>query len=299
MVATVKNSRMELPLPAKKHRWNTERNCWEVHHSIVEPNPNNPREKLGDDKGRLKSLMDSIQSEDHGRIHLPISGYARGNKFHVIEGHRRYFACKHIIVELKKINPEADISLYEWLPVAVESPPDELSVAIRMHTSNSLKEDWEFKYDLANSKLIFDLYQQKHPEVRIETLPEDLAHALGWSVTKFRAMVAIAQSPVLTESVNEYKSCKYKGWLHLVQVAKILKEKYRLLMEELTGVDHENDFEFDEAVYRLLVNKIRYYVGATGSNRDKVKKAQPGSLIERCTRRSVAATSRSSGCGTG
>jgi hypothetical protein len=151
-----------------------------------------------------------------------------------------------------------------------------------MQSSDSLKEQWTFKGRLQHAKNMFEAYRRKYPTTKIEDLPTDLADALGWQKGKLVAFIAIAESPILTASVEEYPSCTYKGWLHLLQVAKVLKAKYQMLMEELTGVDHTKESEYDEAVYKLLVNKIKYYVGATGANREKVKKAQPGSLIERC-----------------
>jgi hypothetical protein len=89
-------------------------------------------------------------------------------------------------------------------------------------------------------------------------------------------MIAVSQSPVLTKAVDSYDSCTYKTWQHVVKVAKVLKKNHPVLIEELTGVKRGNRTEFGEAVYKLLIEKIRYYVGEGGS------RAQPGAIIERC-----------------
>src|SRR5258708_2618516 len=99
-MANVENARTALAIPKDKYRWNQERNCWEINISVMEPDPNNPRENLGNDKKKLKSIMESIRSEDYGGVHLPVSGYIIDGKFRLIEGHRRLFACVNIVAEL-------------------------------------------------------------------------------------------------------------------------------------------------------------------------------------------------------
>jgi hypothetical protein len=274
---------MNLDLPKDTYRWNADRGRYEIHYTVFVPDKNNPRDKLGNEPAKLRKLMGSIKSDQCGGIHLSISGYIENDKFHIIEGHRRYFASKAIIEQSKAGNTDDDTTQFEWLPVSIEKPQEELDVLVRMQSSDSLKEKWTFKKSLDHARKIFEVYRKKHgKKIDVEEVPEDLAAAMGWNIDKLKAMIHISQSPTLTNAVDEYDSCTYKGWLYVVRNATILMSKYTFAMESLTGKKHTAPKDFKEAIYALLVKKVDYYAHHTNKGREGTRSAQPGSLLERC-----------------
>ncbi len=140
-----RNSRPDdhkLALPPDKYRWDDVRGGYDVHESIIVANEQNPRPNKGDEPKKLQRLMESIRSDEHGGIHLPVSGYIADMLFHLNEGHRRVFANRHIIKDMLagwvEGQPRPDTEKYEWIPVSIEPPrQSKLAVLIRMQSSDS------------------------------------------------------------------------------------------------------------------------------------------------------------------
>ena len=275
-----------LKLPKDKYRWNEKKGYYEIHMSLLVDDPDNPRDKndMKTDAPSLKNLINSILAEEFGGVHLPISGHVKNNKLHIIEGHRRVAACKEIISKLQKqakiSGEEPDVEKYEWVPVSVTHPDSRISELVQMMTSNSLKRDWSFKEEVKFSKKLFKEF--KDSDLGSLENDEDLAHSIGWNIDRYKVMLAISESTVLYKASQEYVTCTYKGWRHAVQIQNLLNTQRTELMEELTGVSSSKKKTFQEAIYKLIVNKIDYYANSRGKYRDKKRQAQPGSLLERC-----------------
>jgi hypothetical protein len=275
-------------LPQQAYRFDEQGKPF-IHIDYFERHPQNPRDEKDYSEDGLFAMKRSISSKEHGGIHMPVCVYIKDKKSHTIEGHLRVTACKQLAKEISQDTdlPESErkalIEKFEWIPVSIETFESEIQILIRMQSSDSLKKEWSFEQRL---KHIGNIYKELEKEGKVqspEDLSEDIAASIGWKLEKLRVMVRIRLSDSLYSAVRTYSTCTYKGWLHMVRIGEILMKKRPQLLQQLTKIENTESHEFQEAVYQLLVNKMTYYVQSNDVNREKRKKAQPGSLLERCT----------------
>lgn len=293
-MAKSKKSLTEVGLPKEFCRWNDKRDCWEVHISICNRHPNNPRRKSEYDPETpaQQRLMLSIEAEHWGGVHELCKSYVKDRRVELLVGHRRHAACGNLV---KKYEDDPDkAETFAWIPmIIVDEPTSELDTLLHMHTANNLNEKWDFLMDLDFAETIFAAANREGYDITDEETMDELGAAIGWTEGRFPVYVAVSRSPVLKKAAKSYTRCTYKTWRSAVDIGKILLSRrmddviYDLAQARGLPVPNRKSSKahgapdypkkptkkMQEFVYGLIVDKVSYY--------SRNRKCQVGAVLER------------------
>jgi ParB/RepB/Spo0J family partition protein len=139
----------------------------------LDRNPENPR--IFFRQQEMEELTESIRR--YG-VQVPISAYATGDRFIIIDGERR-FRCS------KKLNTPT-------IPAIVQSQPDPLQNLLLMFNIHALREQWDLLTIAVKLPRIIELYRERHSS---EPNEKDLAEHTGLSRSAIRRSRLLMELP--------------------------------------------------------------------------------------------------------
>ena len=191
---------------------------------VIDRNPENPRINFRQEE--MDILLLSIKK--HG-IQVPIAVYQEGNKFHLIDGERRWRCAK-------KLN-------LKGIPALIQDKPSELQNLLLMYNIHSLREQWDY-FTIAKSLIrISDLF---YKEYNYRPNESELSEATGLTRSAIRRCNYIIDLPLRFQNVieRELEKPKFKQKLtedFFIEMEKSLKTVIKRIPEFETEHDKIRD----------------------------------------------------------
>lgn len=188
------------------------------------PNPENPRLIFRQEE--MESLMRSI---DAFGIQVPLTVYAQGDVYHLIDGERRWRCAR-------KLNLAS-------VPAIIQDKPTELENLVLMYNIHALREQWDYYTIASKLERVVELFERDNGHPPNEITLSELTGLTRGAIRRCQLLLDLPErfKTLLVEELDKPKSQQRLSEDFFIEMEKSLKAVTRRIVEYEPQLDQIRD----------------------------------------------------------